>query len=158
MNQQTNFERKGTRAGKVRGLGSAHHGSHHWLLQRFTAAGNLVTVLYLAFSILLLQDLSYQSAFRWLSQPAGALPLALLIVSVFWHARLGLQVMIEDYVHGQGTRFAAMLTLNLATFAAAGYGLLCLVLIVSKGMAINAAQGAIGQAMQAMQSGMGGGM
>src|SRR3546814_633819 len=95
MSQETSLERKGTAVGRVRGLGSAHHGSHHWLLQRFTAAGNLLTVLYLVFSILLLPDLSYDNAFRWLSQPAGALPLALLIVSVFWPARLGLQVMID---------------------------------------------------------------
>jgi len=159
METQTPFDRKGTPIGRVRGLGSAHRGPHHWLLQRFTAAGNLLTVLYLVFSILLLPDLSYENAFRWLSQPAGALPLALLIVSVFWHARLGLQVLIEDYVHAQGTRFATMLVLNLVTFAAAGFGLLCLVFIVAKGLALTSAQGAMAAAMQAMQGGMqGGGM
>jgi succinate dehydrogenase / fumarate reductase membrane anchor subunit len=143
----------------VRGLGSAHEGSHHWLLQRVTAAGNLLTVLYLVFSVLLLSDLSYDSVFRWLSQPAGALPMALLIVSVFWHARLGLQVMIEDYVHGPGTKFAAILVLNLATFAAAGFGLLCVVRIVAMSIGLDAMQG-IMQAMQAMQQGgtPGGGM
>lgn len=158
MGRQTTLDRKGTTIGHVRGLGSAHHGSHHWLLQRYTAAGNLLTVLYLAFSILLLPDLSYESAFRWLSQPAGALPLALLIVSVFWHARLGLQVLIEDYLHEPGTRFAAVLALNLAAFAGAGFGLLCLVRIVGKGLTLEASQ-AIMQAAQAMQGGMpGGGM
>lgn len=163
MSQETSLERpklqrRGTALGRVRGLGSAHHGSHHWLLQRVTAAGNLLTVLYLVFSILLLPDLSYDNAFRWLSQPAGALPLALLIVSVFWHARLGLQVMIEDYVHEQGTRFAAMLALNLATFAGAGFGLLCVIRIVVAGATLSAAQ-AMTQALQAAQGGMpGGGM
>jgi succinate dehydrogenase / fumarate reductase membrane anchor subunit len=159
MGRQTTLERKGTTLGQVRGLGSAHEGSHHWLLQRVTAAGNLLTVLYLVFSVLLLSDLSYDSVFRWLSQPAGALPMALLIVSVFWHARLGLQVMIEDYVHGPGTKFAAILVLNLATFAAAAFGLLCVVRIVAMSIGLDAMQG-IMQAMQAMQQGgtPGGGM
>ena len=114
---------EGTALGRVRGLGSAHHGSHHWLLQRFTAAGNLLTVGYLVFSFLLLTDYSYDNVRLWLSQPPAALAIALLIVSVFWHARLGLQVMLEDYVHG-ATRFALILLLNLAAFAGAGFGLL----------------------------------
>jgi len=114
---------EGTALGRVRGHGSAHHGSHHWLLQRFTAAGNLLTVGFLAFSFLFLPDLSYESVRAWIGEPLPALAIALLIVSVFWHARLGLQVMIEDYVHG-ASRFAAILLLNLAAFAGAGFGLL----------------------------------
>ena len=114
---------EGTALGRVRGLGSAHHGSHHWLLQRFTAAGNLLTVGYLVFSVLFLPDLSYESVRAWIGEPLPALALALLIVSVFWHARLGLQVLIEDYVHG-ASRFAAILLLNLSAFAGAAFGLL----------------------------------
>ena len=157
MGQRITLERKGTTIAQVRGLGSAHHGTHHWLLQRFTAAGNLLTVLYLVFSVLLLPDLAYNSVFRWLSKPAGALPMALLIVSVFWHARLGLQVMIEDYVDGPGKKFAAILVLNLVTFAAAGYGLLCVVRIMATGLGEVAAQEAAAQMMQSLQGGMPGG-
>lgn len=150
----------GTPIGRVRGLGSAHQGSHHWLLQRFTAAGNLLTVLYLVFSILLLPDLSYPRVFTWLSHPTGALPAALLIVSVFWHARLGLQVMIEDYVHAPANRFAAILALNLAAFAGAGFGLLCIVQIVGMGLSQNSAQvvmQAVQENLRAMQGGQQGG-
>ena len=114
---------EGTALGRVRGLGSAHHGSHHWLLQRFTAAGNLLTVGYVVFSFLLLPDLTYDSARAWLGEPLPALALALMIVSVFWHARLGLQVMLEDYAHG-ASRFALILVINLLAFAGAGFGLL----------------------------------
>ena len=113
---------QGTALGRVRALGSAHHGAHHWLLQRFTAAGNLLTVGFLAFSFLFLPDFSYDSVRAWISAPLPALAIALMIVSVFWHARLGLQVMLEDYVHG-ASRFAAILLLNLAAFAGAGFGL-----------------------------------
>ena len=157
MGQRTTLERKGTTIAHVRGLGSAHHGTHHWLLQRFTAAGNLLTVLYLVFSVLLLPSLSYDNVFRWLSQPAGALAMALLIVSVFWHARLGLQVMIEDYVDGPGKKFAAILVLNLTAFAGAGFGLLCLIRIVASSIGQAASAAAAQGALQAMQGAMQGG-
>jgi len=143
----------GTDIGRVRGLGSAHHGSHHWLLQRFTAAGNLITVGYLAFSILLLPDLSYTTVRGWLGGPVPPVALALLIVSVFWHARLGLQVMIEDYVHSSGNRFAAILVLNLLAFAGAAFGLFCLTRIV---MAI-ASETAVLTTIQAAQQQAGAG-
>ena len=124
---------KGTTIGRVRGLGSAHHGTDHWLLQRFTAAGNLITVGYLVFSFLLLDNLSYETVTGWLSGLGPARALALLVVSVFWHARLGLQVMIEDYVHDSGNRFAAILALNLAWFAGTAFGLLCIVRLAGGG-------------------------
>ena len=125
----------GTPIGRVRGLGSSHHGTHHWLLQRFTAAGNFLTVLFLAFSLILLPDLSYATVSTWLAAPVPSLAIALLIVSVFWHARLGLQVMIEDYVADGGRRFAVILVLNLLTFAGAGFGLFSLVRIALGGAA-----------------------
>lgn len=143
---------EGTALGRVRGLGSAHHGSHHWLLQRFTAAGNLLTVGYLVFSFLLLTDYSYDNVRLWLAQPLPVLALALMIVSVFWHARLGLQVMIEDYVHG-ASRFAVILVLNLVTFAGAGAGLLFLGLILMDAQADRA----VAQLQGQMSSMMGGG-
>ncbi len=115
----------GTSIGKVRGLGSAHHGAHHWLLQRFTAIGNLVLMLWLITSFIILPDLSHATVSEYLSQPLAATAMALLIVSVFWHARLGLQVLIEDYVHQAGSKFAAIAALNLATIGGAGFGLFC---------------------------------
>ena len=120
---------KGTDIGAVRGLGSAHHGAGHWLLMQATSAGSLITCAYLVFSFLLLEDLSYATVTGWLEELGPSFALALLIVSVFWHARLGMQVMIDDYVDHSGRRFAAILTLNLAAFAGAAFGLLCLVRI-----------------------------
>lgn len=115
----------GTSIGKVRGLGSAHHGAHHWLLQRFTAIGNLVLMLWLITSFIILPDMSHATVSEYLSQPLAATAMALLIVSVFWHARLGLQVLVEDYVHQAGSKFAAIAALNLATLGGAGFGLFC---------------------------------
>ena len=90
----------GTSIGRVRGLGSAHSGAHHWLLQRFTAVGNLLLSMWLVVSLILLPDLGYETVSQWMAKPLPATAMALLIVSTFWHARLGLQVVIEDYVHG----------------------------------------------------------
>lgn len=115
----------GTSIGRVRGLGSAKHGAHHWLVQRFTAVGNLFLLIWLAVSILLLSDMSYISVEAWLSKPVPAVLMALLVVSTFWHARLGVQVMMEDYVHDHGTKFGCLVALNFAAFAGAAFGVLC---------------------------------
>ena len=120
---------KGTEIGEVRGLGSAHHGAGHWVLMQYTSAGSLLTCAYLVVSFLLLDNLSYETVTGWLQGLGPSFALGLLIVAVFWHARLGLQVLIEDYVHGSGTRFASLLLVNLAAFAGAAFGLLCLIRI-----------------------------
>ena len=106
----------GTSIGKVRGLGSSHHGAHHWLLQRFTAVGNVVLMGWLVASFALLPDLSYQTVSEWLAKPVSATAMALLIISTFWHARLGLQVLLEDYVQDAGTKFGLFALLNIAVF------------------------------------------
>ncbi|SFG39599.1 succinate dehydrogenase subunit D [Novosphingobium sp. CF614] len=117
----------GTSIGRVRGLGSAKTGAHHWLLQRFTAIGNLLLVLWLAVSLVLLPDFGYASVAEWIARPIPATAMALLVVSTFWHARLGLQVLIEDYVHEHGNKFACIAALNLAAFAGAAFGVFCVV-------------------------------
>jgi len=94
-----------------------------------TSAGALVTCAYLVFSFVLLPDFSYSTVSVWLGGLGPSFAVALLVIAVFWHARLGLQVLIEDYVHTSGARFAAMLALNLAAFAGAAFALLCLVRI-----------------------------
>lgn len=117
----------GTSIGRVRGLGSAHGGAHHWLIQRFTAIGNLLLMAWFIASVLLLPDLSYATAHDWLSAPVPATAMALLAISTFWHARLGMQVMIEDYVHDPANKFAAIAALNLVAFAGGAFALFCII-------------------------------
>lgn len=125
----------GTSIGRVRGLGSAHEGAHHWLGQRFTAAGNLVLMLFLVISFALLPGYDFATVSGWASSPLTATALALLIVSTFWHARLGLQVLVEDYVHTPGNKFAVLTLLNLATVGGAVFGLFCIVRLALGGAA-----------------------
>ena len=125
----------GTSIGRVRGLGAAKQGTHHWLMQRFTAAGNLLLCMFLAISFVLLPDMSFPTVTGWLAEPLPAVALALLVVSVFWHARLGLQVVTEDYVNDAGNKFAAVLALNLAAFGGAAFALFCIARIALGGAA-----------------------
>jgi succinate dehydrogenase / fumarate reductase membrane anchor subunit len=119
----------GTSIGRVRGLGSAHSGAHHWLVQRFTALGNLVLLAYLLVSFALLPSFNYLSVHEWIARPVPATAMALLVINMFWHARLGLQVVIEDYIHDHGNKFAALAALNLAAFGGAAFGVFSIVRI-----------------------------
>ncbi len=125
----------GTSIGRVRGLGSAHEGAHHWLVQRFTAIGNLVLMLFLVGSLAMLPDYSYGTVTGWASQTLPATALALLVISVFWHARLGLQVLVEDYVHDAGTKFGVLALLNLATIGGAAFGIVSIARLALGGAA-----------------------
>jgi len=113
----------GTNLGRVRGLGSAQEGAHHWIQQRVTAVGNLVLVAWLLVSLLRLPNYEYDLMLTWLSSPLVAVPMALMLVSMFWHIRLGLQVLIEDYVHEHGTKFAVILLLNFYAIGGAAFGI-----------------------------------
>ena len=104
---------KGTELGEVRGTGAAHEGTGHWASQRVTAASNFFVMTYFIVSLLLLPSLDGATVTDWLSGLIPSTMLILLVVSLFWHARLGLQVMIEDYIHETGNRFAAAVALNL---------------------------------------------
>ncbi len=108
---------------RVRGLGSAKSGVHHWWLQRVTAVGNFALMAWFILSLLLLPNLAHSSVIAWIAQPLVAVPLMLLTLSTFWHARLGVQVMIEDYVHAEGLKLLCVLALN---FFILGLGALAL--------------------------------
>jgi succinate dehydrogenase / fumarate reductase membrane anchor subunit len=125
----------GTSIGKVRGLGAAHHGAHHWLVQRFTAIGNVVLMSWLLVSLALLGDYGHANMVKWLSQPVSATAMILLVVSLFWHARLGLQVLIEDYIHDAGSKFAAISALNLATIGGGAFGIFSVAALAFGGQA-----------------------
>jgi succinate dehydrogenase / fumarate reductase membrane anchor subunit len=101
-----------TPLGKVRGLGSAKSGTEHWWLQRVTAIANIPLVIFLVIFVIRHLGASRAEIVVSISNPFVAILLALTFVSVLWHMRLGLQVVIEDYIHGHAAKFAALLANN----------------------------------------------
>jgi succinate dehydrogenase / fumarate reductase membrane anchor subunit len=106
-----------TPIGRVRGLGSARSGAHHWWLERLTSISTLLLFVWFVVSLLRMPSLDYQSVAEWLAEPLVAVPMLLLIVSTFWHLKLGLQVVIEDYVHEEGMKFFSVTVLNFFAIA-----------------------------------------
>jgi succinate dehydrogenase / fumarate reductase, membrane anchor subunit len=104
---------------KVRGLGAARSGLQHWKMQRLTAIANVLLVLWFMFSAMALSGSGYDQVRAWLASPVTASLVVLLIISTFYHARLGLQVVIEDYVHHEGARIASLVAIALILLALA---------------------------------------
>lgn len=103
-----------TPLGRVRGLGAAKDGVHQWWLQRLTAIALVPLVFWFAASIISLAGAGHKEVAAWLANPLAALLMLLLILAGFWHLKLGMQVVIEDYVHGKSVKITCLV---LNTFA-----------------------------------------
>ena len=119
-----------TPLGKVRGLGSAREGGHHWLEERFTSVALVILSLWLIFSLVMLPDLSLDIVKEWLSSAWGAIPMALLVITAFKHGLDGLKVVVDDYVHDEGTRIGLHYFLAMVAIAGASVALFALARIV----------------------------
>ncbi|MDR6787822.1 succinate dehydrogenase / fumarate reductase membrane anchor subunit [Sphingomonas sp. BE138] len=108
-----------TEIGRVRGLGSAGHGAQHWWHHKLTAGSNFLLLVWLLVSIATLPSYDHATVRLWLHSAWVAVPMALFIASVFYHFRLGLQIVIEDYAHKE-SRFVLTVLATVFTFATAG--------------------------------------
>ena len=109
--------------GRVLGKGSAGDGVGHWWLQRVTAVALLPLTAWFAISLLGLSLQSYDAVRGWLGQPWVAVFAALLVFTLAWHSKLGVQVVIEDYVHGKAAKTTLLLLSVFVHIAAAVAGL-----------------------------------
>ena len=101
--------------GRVLGYGAAKEGTvSHWWLQRLTSAALVPLTVWFVYCLLTLPALDYATVVAWLSSTWSALLLILLVLTATRHSQLGLQVVIEDYVHSHGVK---TITLVLITFA-----------------------------------------
>ncbi len=111
--------------GRVKGLGSAKEGVGHWRLQRLTAMALVPLSLWFVMSLLCVFNDSHADVVAWVSAPHVTVLLIALSVALFWHLQLGLQVVIEDYVHAPWKQIALQFGIRV------GAGLGALIAIVS---------------------------
>lgn len=112
---------------RARGLGSAKQGVEHFWVQRITAVALVPLSLWLVFSLALFVGADYHTAHHWVSAPSVAITLVLFIAAALYHSALGVQVVIEDYVAGEGLKLASLLLskfLHVAVAAAAVFAVL----------------------------------
>ncbi len=98
-----------TPLGRVRGLGSAKSGTGHFWLQRVTAVSNLILTIVFIGIVIALVGRPYPAAVALLSNPCVAILMLLFTLSACIHMRIGMQVIIEDYVHNEGTKILAVM-------------------------------------------------
>lgn len=100
--------------GRVRGMGSARSGTHHWWMQRVTSIALLPLTLWFVLSMIGLAGASYLETLLWIAQPLNAVLMLVLIGLTFHHMASGLQVVVEDYVRDEFKRIAAVLVIKAA--------------------------------------------
>jgi len=98
--------------GRVKGLGAAKSGVHHWWMERVTSVALIPLTLWFVFSVLSMAGHPQPVIAHWISHPLVAVLLIALIVTSFQHTALGLQVVIDDYVHQEGQRMIALLVMK----------------------------------------------
>lgn len=94
---------------RVRGLGSAKEGVHHWWAQRLTALALIPLSLWFIYSLVAITGAEYAMVIGWMSQPLNAVLMLLFLFSLYYHASLGLQVVIEDYIDSEWQKIACLI-------------------------------------------------
>ena len=98
--------------GRVRGLGSAKGGTHHWWMQRLTSIALLPLTIWFAISAALLAGASYDQTIAWIGRPFNAVLLLATIALTFHHIAAGIQVVIEDYANQEWTKMSSILVVK----------------------------------------------
>ena len=98
--------------GRVLGLGSAKEGVEHWWRQRTTALALVPLTIWFVIWVIAMAGADRAAMVAWMHNPISAVLMIVLIVATFYHAALGLQVVIEDYVHSEGLRLATLIVMR----------------------------------------------
>ncbi len=106
-----------TETKRVKGLGTAKHGFSHWWMQRLSAVLMIPLGIWFVVSLMTMESLSPDALMQWLHNPIPAILMALWAVTVIYHATLGLQVIIEDYVHAKAMTLTLLTLIKFAMFA-----------------------------------------
>jgi succinate dehydrogenase / fumarate reductase membrane anchor subunit len=119
--------------GRVRGLGAARDGVSHWWSQRLTAVALVPLTLWFAIAIVGHVGADHAAMTAWIGSPVTAGLFILLITATFFHAYLGLQVVIEDYVHREGLKIVSLVLIKGACIVLALIGILSVLSLLFEG-------------------------
>lgn len=106
-------------------------GATHWLVQRFTAIAIIPLSFWFIYALIESVSTSHEEMLNWLKQPLILTLMVAGILGIFWHARLGIQVIIEDYIHGRVTQKLALALMNAVILSLVAICLVSVVIIVS---------------------------
>jgi succinate dehydrogenase / fumarate reductase membrane anchor subunit len=120
---------------RVRGLGSAKEGAQHWWAQRLTALALVPLSVWFVAGVVALTGASHAEAAAWIAHPLNATLMILTLGLTFHHGQLGLQVVIEDYVHAEGPKLALLIVVKLLALALAVAGALAVLRLMLGGAA-----------------------
>lgn len=118
---------------RAKGLGSAKDGVSHWWAQRVTAIAMIPLTLWFVIALIGLSGADYATVVAWFSSPVRSALLVLYLLATFYHAKLGLQVVIEDYVHHEGTKTGALLATSFAMYFLGATAVVAVLKIASGG-------------------------
>jgi len=128
--------------GKVKCQGSAKEGSAHWMAQRVSAVMLLFIITWLLYAILQIPVMDLQNAsaaeihkfaIDWYSSPLNSFMAILFVITMFYHGALGMQVVIEDYVHKECCKTASIMLVKIISFTSAALGVFAILSIYFKG-------------------------
>jgi succinate dehydrogenase / fumarate reductase membrane anchor subunit len=119
--------------GRARGLGSAKDGTHHWWIQRITAVALIPLTIWFMISVIALAGSDYAQFLAFVRHPLWATMLILTIAIAFHHGQLGLQVVIEDYVHQEGWKIALLLAVKFAALLLGGIAIIAVLKVAFGG-------------------------
>lgn len=122
-----------TPLGMVRGLGSAREGGGHWGHERAVSVALLLLTIWFFVSLWRLPAFDQGTFTEWLRQPLAAVPMLLLVFTFFEHLRMGLTVVVEDYVHDEGNKLLSLLLINLLAIGAGALAFFCVLKIALGG-------------------------
>ncbi|NCF27547.1 MAG: succinate dehydrogenase, hydrophobic membrane anchor protein [Gammaproteobacteria bacterium] len=113
---------------RVRGLGSARAGTHHWWMQRLTAIALVPLSIWFVASLISVVSADHATVIAWLHSPLVAILCCALIVATFYHGQLGVQVVLEDYVHSEWLKLTSIVLMQLLSLLLAA---ICLFAVLS---------------------------
>ena len=121
--------------GRVLGLGAAKQGFAHWWAQRVTSVALLLLGLWFVASLLRMPGFGYEVVVTWIAMPLNAVLLLLLIASLVYHSQLGVQVVVEDYVHHHGLKIVTMMLITFAHVVVAALAIFAVLRVAFSGVA-----------------------